>query len=519
MSGRVVVRVERGVNLRPMDINGKSDPYVRVLLRGSELTRTPLVVKTNNPTWSAIVDLGQVKASESVTFIVMDNDALKSDDLIGLATVTIADLVRRPAMELMLVDRCGDVVTQHLLNQQPVSFLHVNLVSCEIPDLPVPTLWSARAARAYPLHAMCFTRGTRGDIQPFIALARGLAEKLGWMVTICTELAYKDSVKKWSAVSQGCIRFRPSGGDTTARTDTPMAKWAMNTSTEIMQALMLSRSEAEFFASEPAMFHWASTLKPDVVIFGFTVANIALIVHEALGIPIVGFVLQPTCIPSEAYPAVVSIPCRDLPMLNTVEKCFTSHSLQQWLKKQMQADLKNMRKRRGLRKYSGNTWTHLISMEIPLLVPMREALFGPKPKEWGPNTHFTDFIYLRSPTPASAGLEPALASFISKAKADGAPVVVMAFSSMPVARAIILEAGCRMAELCMRQPRVIALVGPRDQSSDSCSPELEHRVAELKAQHRLFEGKGAPFNELFPLMDALVVHGGLGTTSEALRIG
>ena len=26
------------------------------------------------------------------------------------------------------------------------------------------------------------TRGTRGDVQPFLALARGLAEELGWLV-------------------------------------------------------------------------------------------------------------------------------------------------------------------------------------------------------------------------------------------------------------------------------------------------------------------------------------------------
>ena len=27
------------------------------------------------------------------------------------------------------------------------------------------------------------TRGTRGDVQPFVALARGLAEELGWLAT------------------------------------------------------------------------------------------------------------------------------------------------------------------------------------------------------------------------------------------------------------------------------------------------------------------------------------------------
>ena len=28
------------------------------------------------------------------------------------------------------------------------------------------------------------TRGTRGDVQPFVALARGLAERLGWLAAL-----------------------------------------------------------------------------------------------------------------------------------------------------------------------------------------------------------------------------------------------------------------------------------------------------------------------------------------------
>jgi sterol 3beta-glucosyltransferase len=79
----------------------------------------------------------------------------------------------------------------------------------------------------YPKHVMILTRGTRGDVQPYIALARGLAELQGWMVTICTELSFKSFVKSNANVQRGCIRFRPSGGDTAARIDTKIAKWAM----------------------------------------------------------------------------------------------------------------------------------------------------------------------------------------------------------------------------------------------------------------------------------------------------
>jgi hypothetical protein len=45
-----------------------------------------------------------------------------------------------------------------------------------------------------------------------------------------------------------------------ARIDSRIAKWAMQydgKGNALMQSIMLSRSEREFFASMPAMFHWA----------------------------------------------------------------------------------------------------------------------------------------------------------------------------------------------------------------------------------------------------------------------
>jgi hypothetical protein len=46
--------------------------------------------------------------------------------------------------------------------------------------------------QTYPKHVMMMTRGTRGDVQPFIALARGLAQLHGWLVTIVTEMNMKE---------------------------------------------------------------------------------------------------------------------------------------------------------------------------------------------------------------------------------------------------------------------------------------------------------------------------------------
>ena len=108
-------------------------------------------------------------------------------------------------------------------------------------------------------------------------------------------MRYKDKIKKAAKpVTSGRIQFRPSGGDTSKKIESTVSKMAMNSKSDTMQALMLSRSEVEFFGCEPAVFYWAKTMRPDVMIYGFTVASVAMVCSEALSIPAIGFILQPT---------------------------------------------------------------------------------------------------------------------------------------------------------------------------------------------------------------------------------
>ena len=72
-------------------------------------------------------------------------------------------------------------------------------------------------------------------------------------------------------------------------------------------------------------------------------------------------------------------------------------------------------------------------------------------------------------------------------------------------------------EKCQPQPAVIAMMGNRPKESVSSS--LEDRAARHKAKGLLLEGTVAPFGELLPLMDVNIIHGGLGTTAEAMRAG
>jgi hypothetical protein len=62
------------------------------------------------------------------------------------------------------------------------------------------------------------------------------------------------------------------------------------------------------------------------------------------------------------------------------------------------------------------------------------------------------------------------------------------------------------------------MVGVRP--SNEVTDPLEESKAKLLQDHgKLLEIGGAPFGILFPFCDFLVIHGGLGTTGEALRAG
>ena len=164
---------------------------------------------------------------------------------------------------------------------------------------------------------------------------------------------------------------------------------------------MLSRSEAEFFGSEPAIYYYAETLKPDGIVYGFTLANIAMICAESLRIPIVGFILQPSIIPSSEYSPVT--PLLDGNIIGkTAAQFHSSAGMQRRLRYVMEDmplnpnSLSSLRKRRGLEPIPrGESWKLLVANNSPVVVPIHAAAFMGKPADWAEHTNLTEFIFLR----------------------------------------------------------------------------------------------------------------------------
>mmetsp|Transcript_69260 Transcript_69260/g.109382 ORF Transcript_69260/g.109382 Transcript_69260/m.109382 type:complete len:913 (-) Transcript_69260:109-2847(-) len=539
-------------NVPKMDWWSESDPYVvvEVFHRGPirvASSRTYTIPSERNPTWNQLLSLpaqetGNARASvrgtdlpcdewdhEStyIKFTLFDEDYF-FDDFIGECTMPLLEIIEKPVARLVLWDKHCEAV----LGSSPPC------MPCEIAVSIIPTSMPVEWKSAHaivssiprwpsekPYHVFMMTRGTRGDVQPFVALARGLAEELGWMVTICTELRWKRFVKSNAQVSRGKIRFRPSGGDTELKMQGWLAQWALHQKSELLQMTILACSEREFFSSATVfvrqLLDCANENTPvDLVVFGLTVARVAALISELFEKPLIGFILQPSCIPStdDEWPAVQPL------HPESTGKSYTSHKSLNKMKVRMENSRFAKYNVEWLRKSFGlpieDTYRTMRLKEVPLIIPMREDTFT-RPTDWWDAITLTDFIFLRNnSTPLNRGSTSSLGSsldtFLSAAAHDNAKVCLMTFSSMHVTRKLILSCAVKMIEECRFGVRLI-YVGKRNEH-DHGPHNLESKARQFTNTSQFLELERADFGLLFKFIDCFIVHGGLGTTVEALRL-
>ncbi|CAE8726268.1 unnamed protein product [Polarella glacialis] len=399
---------------------------------------------------------------------------------------------------------------------------------------------------------MLLTRGTRGDVQPFVALARGLALAHNCEVIIVTELCFKQFVKDARAgLPEGSLRYLPSGGNTLRKMNRLYTRLALRASErhDLMQALIFSRSEVEWFASEGCFFHWAWQENPDFIVFGFTVTHAAMILSEALQIPIVGFVLQPAQeIPMRGHMANVIDEFLGPGRRILTSPSFTAVLQQLWERCEGRLSLNYLRSSRGLAPAPRDIRDYRLHLNllkeegIPMISPINPMVLGlamAAPGQqgagsWSPTTSeescywpgltFTDFIFLRL---QEDDLDAEVQAFILHARAACRKIVAISFSSMPVGERRVLQIAMEICHGCMppvaleaerHRPAVIVLIGGQchDPAPAASWAEADH----LQEQGRLLVlRRGVPFGALFPAVDAVLLHGGLGVTSEALQAG
>ncbi|THH27196.1 hypothetical protein EUX98_g6993 [Antrodiella citrinella] len=100
--GVLVVHIHRATDVKGMDANGSSaDPYVTLTYSRLEkpLYSTRIIKEDRNPVFEetavVMIDINTIRLRESLSLQLWDSDRMSVDDMLGVAEVSILDLVRQ----------------------------------------------------------------------------------------------------------------------------------------------------------------------------------------------------------------------------------------------------------------------------------------------------------------------------------------------------------------------------------------------------------------------------------------
>lgn len=327
------------------------------------------------------------------------------------------------------------------------------------------------------------TAGTRGDVQPYIALALGL-QRAGYAVTVASGTNFAAFVQQYG------LEYAPLRADYYELIDSPEGKDLLSGN----PLRMLRNMRAVVFPLMRRMLDdsWAAAHGAEAIIFHPKVLS-GVHLAEKLRIPCFAAVAVPVVVPTRAFP-MPGITTRNLGgPLNRATYAATGMLS-------------------GMFRGMVNTWRR----EVLSLPPRKEGEYRqngqpipvlhcysphlvPIPADWGPHVTATGFWFLERQNAWQPSAD--LAAFL----AAGPPPVYVGFGSMagnnPERLSRVVIAALQQAG----QRGVIATgwggMAARDLPETICALE------------------GAPHDWLFPRMAAVVHHGGAGTTAAGLRAG
>jgi sterol 3beta-glucosyltransferase len=333
--------------------------------------------------------------------------------------------------------------------------------------------------------------GSRGDVQPFIALGIGL-RTVGHEVCLATHADFSELI-----LSRG-LEFFPieDGSRALHETETGQRMFNAGTNPFIFVREFVRLREPLL----PGLIHscYQASRDADVLVIPSTATLLGLTVAEKRGLPMIMAALQPAfptrfmvnCL-FPSFPAW--LPLRGLYNLSShyvVAECF-------W---QLQRKAFNRARQEVLDLPPFPLWgpSPQVFRETPSLHGYSPTVV-PKPPDWGTKDRQTGYWFLET---GKAWQPPAeLVRFLEA----GPPPVCVGFGSMPNPNLeettdLVVQALTRTGQ------RGILLTGWGG-------------LAEAPDNEDMFSLESAPHDWLFPYAAAVVHHGGAGTTAAALRAG
>lgn len=340
------------------------------------------------------------------------------------------------------------------------------------------------------VRALLISVGSRGDIQPMIALAQGLRQA-GYAPSLAGSDNQAGLVEKYGFEFQVISRQKPTGMDGKAKGQL-QAGHTLRFGWRRLQMYL-----KDSYAINRAA--WQACQPADLLIYRVGGRWLAVdSIAERLGSP---------CIKVEMSPVTrtVEFPPRDWggrPSLGKTGNLLSYELLHQVIWQFFRRTTNEFRQRElelAAYPFCGPD-ANSFSQRLPLLYGFSPAIL-PRPGDWPDHVHITGYWEL-PPDPAWQP-PPGLLDFIQA----GPPPVYIGFGSMAERDTQATQAlVSRALELC-GQRGVVAW------GANTASPEG------APSPERIFPIDYAPHDWLFPRMAAAVHHGGIGTTTASLKAG
>lgn len=336
------------------------------------------------------------------------------------------------------------------------------------------------------MRVLLFGFGSRGDVQPFVALGIGL-KAAGYDVAVAAGVNFRALVENAGLV------FEPIRVDMERFMQQDIGKeWLSNSSQNPRTELANMRRMTEAIAADVADDLLACCQRADVFVSGLlTVEALETIARVQGKVHIQGLLapFAPTAAGSAGLQAL-------LPRRQSVVNRWFGYAIEAMLFTALRKPSDIIRERLGLPPVTRSDFLKAWN-RTPTLLGVSPSIMPPPP-DWPPHIHVTGYWFLPAPdyTPP-----PALADFLNV----GTPPVYIGFGSMSNRD----PAGTmQMIVQALQNTHLRAIV-------HSGWGGLHH--ADLPDSIYLLDG--APHDWLFPRVSAVVHHGGAGTTGAALRAG
>lgn len=341
------------------------------------------------------------------------------------------------------------------------------------------------------LSITCLTIGSRGDVQPYIALCKGLLAE-GHKPRIATHAEFEPWVRKHG------IDFSPVDGDP-AELMRICIENGMFTYSFLREASLKFRSWIDELLSSA----WKACQGSDILIESPS-AMAGIHIAEALRIPYFRAFTMPWT-RTRAYPHAFAVPDHKIGgaynyfsyvMFDNVFWKAIAGQVNRWRKKELGLGSTNMDK--------------MQPNKVPFLYNFSPHVVVP-PLDYSDWVRVTGYWFLDEASDWTPPEE--LVRFIRNARADGKKLVYIGFGSIVVSDPAALTKTV-VDSVLKADVRCILSKGWSDRLGDPAAVK-----AEVPLPSELHQIKSAPHDWLFGQIDAAAHHGGAGTTGASLRAG